>query len=127
MKATFKIDFFELMFLAESVIPNQPIARSMCFDSFSDTHYHNMTDNQRVQFFNHVIRIPRFNLENEQCKHFFARFDPDNQYVVHTDFEGKKEKTEAYFYNGEYRVGKDKYISKEYIVKVSEKLRKKVV
>jgi len=27
----FIIDFFELMFLAESVIPEGPIARSLCF------------------------------------------------------------------------------------------------
>ena len=32
----FTIDFFELMFLAESVIPERPIARSMCFDDFSE-------------------------------------------------------------------------------------------
>jgi hypothetical protein len=31
----FVIDFFELMFLAESVIPEGPIARSMCFDDFA--------------------------------------------------------------------------------------------
>jgi len=38
------------MFLAESVIPESPIARSMCFDNFSEIHYHNMTENQRKQF-----------------------------------------------------------------------------
>ena len=38
----FTIDFFELMFLAESVIPERPIARSMCFDDFSEKHYHKM-------------------------------------------------------------------------------------
>ena len=43
----FIIDFFELMFLAESVIPPRPIARSMCFDDFSERHYHKMNDNQR--------------------------------------------------------------------------------
>ena len=40
----FIIDFFELMFLAESVIPDRPIARSMCFDDFSERHYHKMND-----------------------------------------------------------------------------------
>ena len=44
----FIIDFFELMFLAESVIPERPIARSMCFDDFSERHYHKMNDNQRM-------------------------------------------------------------------------------
>ena len=127
MESKFKIDFFELMFLAESVIPSQPIARSMCFDSFSDTHYHNMTDRQREQFFHHVIRLPGFNLENEQCKHFFARFDPDNQFIVHTNFEGKKGKEYVYFYNGEYRVRKNTFISQEYIVRYTKVHKSKVV
>lgn len=51
MENKFSIDFFELMFLAESVIPERPIARSMCFDSFSEVHYHKMSESQRKQFF----------------------------------------------------------------------------
>ena len=56
----FIIDFFELMFLAESVIPQRPIARSMCFDDFSERHYHKMTENQRKQFFEHVQKCNGF-------------------------------------------------------------------
>jgi hypothetical protein len=36
----FLISFFELMFLAEAVIPDTTIARSVCFDNFSEIHYH---------------------------------------------------------------------------------------
>ena len=78
----FTIDFFELMFLAESVIPEGPIARSMCFDDFSEKHYHKMNQDQREQFFNHVQKCSGFSLKNEQCRHFYARFNPKNQYVV---------------------------------------------
>lgn len=56
----FIIDFFELMFLAESVIPQRPIARSMCFDDFSERHYHKMTENQRKQFFETRTKMSRF-------------------------------------------------------------------
>ena len=82
MDNNFSIDFFELMFLAESVIPPRPIARSMCFDSFSEVHYHKMSESQRKQFFEHVQNCHGFTLENEQCRHFFARFNPKNQYLV---------------------------------------------
>ena len=68
----FTIDFFELMFLAESVIPERPIARSMCFDDFSEKHYHKMNEDQRENFFNHVKQCAGFSLENEQCRHFYA-------------------------------------------------------
>ena len=72
----FVIDFFELMFLAESVIPERPIARSMCFDDFSERHYHKMNEKQDCKFFEHVQKCHGFTLENEQCRHFFARFNP---------------------------------------------------
>ena len=99
----FVIDFFELMFLAESVIPERPIARSMCFDDFSERHYHKMNDNQRLQFFEHVQKCHGFNLENEQCRHFFARFNPKNQYLVSCFHNGKAEVIQCYIFNEEYR------------------------
>lgn len=115
---SFTIDFFELMFLAESVIPDRPIARSTCFDDFSDRHYHKMTPDQRVSFFNHVKNCNGFSLDNEQCRHFYARFNPDNQYLVSCFHQGKVSKFECYLYNGEYHSAKDKRVNKEYIKEV---------
>ena len=111
----YSIDFFELMFLAESVIPPNPIARSMCFDSFSEKHYHNMNDKQRLQFLNHVRNCIGFNIENEQCKHFVARFNPDNQYLINTLYNGKKETLNCYLYDNEYRTSINQFVDKKYI------------
>ena len=114
----FIIDFFELMFLAESVIPERPIARSMCFDDFSECHYHNMNENQRKQFFEHVQKQPSFSLENEQCRHFFARFNPKNQYLVSCFHNGKAEAIQCYMFDEEYRSSKNRFVNRDYIKKV---------
>ena len=114
----FIIDFFELMFLAESVIPPRPIARSMCFDDFSERHYHKKNDNQRKQFFEHVQKCNGFSLENEQCIHFFARFNPKNQYLVSWFYNGKAEEIICYRFDEEYRIEKNRFVNREYIKKV---------
>jgi hypothetical protein len=103
------------MFLAESVIPDRPIARSMCFDDFSERHYHNMNDNQRTQFFDHVQKCNGFTLDKEQCRHFYARFNPKNQYMVSCFYNGKAEGVQCYLFNDEYRVSKDRFVNREYI------------
>lgn len=115
---SFNIDFFELMFLAESVIPDGPIARSVCFDSFSEVHYHKMNDNQRLQFFNHVQDCLYFTLENEQCRHFFARFNPKNQYLVSCLYDGKEETVQCYMFDEEYRTSRNRFVNRDYIKNV---------
>lgn len=114
----FSIDFFELMFLAESVIPPRPIARSMCFDDFSEKHFHQMNDNQRKQFFEHVQKCYKFTLENEQCRHFFARFNPKNQYFVTCFHNGKAETIQCYMFDDEYRTSKNRFVNRDYIKKI---------
>jgi hypothetical protein len=114
----FEIDFFELMFLAESVIPEKPIARSMCFDDFSEVHYQKMTENQRVNFFEHVQKCYGFTLKNEQCRHFFARFNPKNQYLVSCFHNGVADTIQCYFFDEEYRTSKNRFVNRDYIRKV---------
>ena len=118
MENKFSVDFFELMFLAESVIPERPIARSMCFDSFSEVHYHKMSENQRKQFFEHVQKCNGFTLENEQCRHFFARFNPKNQYLVSCFYNGKAETIQCYMFDEEYRIEKNRFVNRDYIKSV---------
>ena len=118
MDNNFSIDFVELMFLAESVIPERPIARSMCFDSFSEVHYHKMSESQRKQFFEHVQKCHGFTLENEQYRHFFARFNPKTQYLVSCFYNGKAEEIICYRFDEEYRIEKNRFINRDYITKV---------
>lgn len=115
----FTIDFFELMFLSESVIPPNPIARSMCFDDFSEIHYHKMSENQRLQFFEHVKNCNGFSLQNEQCRHFFARFNPKNQYLVSCFHNGKAEEIQCYMFDEEYRTSKNRFANRDYIKSIT--------
>lgn len=114
----FIINFFELILLAESVIPERSIARSMCFNDFSERHYHKMTENQRNFFFEHVQKCQGFTLENEQCRHFFARFNPKNQYLVSCFHNGKADDIVCYRFEEEYRTEKNTFVNRDYIKKV---------
>ena len=116
---SFKIDFFDLMWLSEAVIPPRPIARSACFDSFSDVHYHAMTENERKQFFEHVQKCNGFTLENEQCRHFYARFNPKNQYRVTCLHNGQETVHECYLFNDSYHVASSRWIPRDYIKSVT--------
>ena len=121
----FSIDFFALMFLSDSVIGSQTIAKSQCFDDFSEIHYHKMNDQQREQFFDYVKKNPNFSLENEQCRHFFARFNPKNQYLVGCFHKGIATKHNLYFYNDKYHSSMQAFASPEYIksiVRIHDKL-----
>ncbi len=95
----FQIDYFSLMFLSEVVVNASTIARHSTFESFSDTHYHKMNENEKIQFFEYVIKLPNFDLENEDCRHFFARFNPKNQFVIKCFYNGVPQEIEAYRFN----------------------------
>ncbi len=119
----FEIDFFEFCFLVEACIPPKPIARSMFFDNVSDKYYHIMTSDEREKLFNWIQLNPQFSLDKEDCRHFFARFNPDNQWLVGTEFEGEEKLYLTYVYNGEFHTTKSKSIVERYIIskrKISE-------
>lgn len=117
---SFTIEFFELMWLAESVIPERPISRSMCFDNFSDVHYHNMNEQQRKEFMKHVMEQQGFDLNKPQCAHFYARFNPENQYRVRIIHEGKTEVVNCYLWQGKYHTEMNRYVSPKYIATIKK-------
>lgn len=123
----FNIDFFELMFLAEAVIPPNPIARSVCFDDFSDKHYHLMRDDQRKQFFEHVQKCHNFDLENKQCRHFFARFNPKNQFLVHCMSVTGIQLINCYKHDEEYKTSINRAVNPAYIKEVKRIWDNKII
>ena len=63
-----------------------------------------MSENERARIFEWLQKNPYYaeSLEKEEdTKIFHARFDPDNQYEIVTEFEGKIETNRA-FKMGEY-------------------------
>ncbi len=121
----FNIDFFEFSFLVEACIPPRPIARSMFWDDVINKHYHTLTQNERERLFEWINRCygmeHGIEIKNEDCLLFNARFDPNNQYEVFTDYEGKKEKYECFKWNNRYHISKNTSIEDKFITEIVKK------
>jgi len=117
----FKIDFFELAFLAEACIPPRPIARTMFWQHLTDIYWEQMTEDQREHMFEWLNKNENYkrSLEtNEDTKMFHARFDPDSQYMVYTE---KHEKPfRAYLFDGRYWIKRNTWIMEDAIIKVEK-------
>lgn len=118
MAEKFEIDFFELSFLAAACMPERPIARSMFFESLSERYYHEMSKDQRARLFEWLQKDYGWSLQKPDCLHFYCRFNPQNQYLVYTEYEGKKETHETYRYEDQYHTTKSTSIQEDYIYKV---------
>lgn len=114
----FKIDFFELAFLAEACIPPNPIARACFWDRLINVFYELMSGRERAQLYKWILRCPKFNFDNKDCAWFEARFNPENQYIVTYSSERKTGKVECFLKDGKYWTKKDTWISDEFIKSV---------
>ena len=107
------------MFLAEVCIPPRPIARAMFWDSLCDIHYHAMSEEEKVRAFEWIS--PKLDLNNEDCRLFFARFNPQNQYLVSCFHLGKANEINCFRFNEQYHTSKNTSVNPEY-VKSAKKL-----
>lgn len=51
---------------------------------------------------------------------FLQRYNPNNQYLVYTNYNGKDEVHEAFEYNGNYHLTSSRSINHEYITKIEK-------
>jgi hypothetical protein len=116
----FTIDFFELAFLAESCIPPRPIARACFWERLINEIYLQMSDFERGRLHEWILRCPNFNLENKDCAWFHARFDPNNQYLVHYRTERESGEMNCFLKEGKYWTKKNTWISDEFIKRVEK-------
>lgn len=120
MMGNFKIDFFELCFLAEACIPPRPIARSMFWHRMIDVYYDQLSEDERERAFGWITKNPSFDLNNEDCKWFYDRYDPDNQYMVTSNFEGNINEHRTFLHDGRYYTDMRKSINEDYITSVKK-------
>ena len=113
MRGRFKIDFFELMFLAEACIPPRPIARSMFWRELIDRYYNQMTTDERAKAFEWLSK--ELDISNEDCRLFYDRYNPLNQYLVTTEYEGKVETIEAFLHKDRFHTNSTTSIVEDYI------------
>jgi hypothetical protein len=119
MDRKFKIDVFELGFLAEACIPQVPIARTMFWHDMIDKYYYEMGKDEADRLHEWISRNDRYknSLEkHEDTQIFDARYRPDNQYQVKTKYKGKIEKHIAFKYKDAFYVGRNKSLLEEYII-----------
>jgi len=118
----FCVDFVEFSFLVEACIPPQPIARSMFWANVIDEYYHQMSEEERVKLWEWISSNPTYQdgikLGIKDCLLFDARFDPNNQYKVHTHYEDEKETYLCFKWNGQYHIRNTTSILEDYITKV---------
>jgi hypothetical protein len=127
MAETFTIDFFELAFLAEACIPPRPIARAMFWQNLTERYWVQMSEPQRAHIWNWLQKNPYYeeSLKNEEdTKVFHARFDPDNQYMVHYNFQGVEDKRRVFKMGEKYYISRHTSIAEEYITSVEKLILK---
>ena len=121
--STFKIDFFELAFLAEACIPPRPIARAVFWQSLTSKYWYEMTEGERAHLFEWMQKswVYEESLnEEEDTQVFHARFDPDNQYAIKVDYNGEESEYRAFKLNDNYYIGRNRWVADEYIVSVKK-------
>lgn len=119
-----EIDLFEYSFLLEACIPPAPIARTWFWKKSVDIHYNLFTPADRERLFTWMSKNSSFkaSLErgNEYCLLWRSRYDPDNQYKVHSVFNGESQTHDTFLHNGEYRISETKSVNSEYITKIEK-------
>ena len=113
----FAIDFFEYSFLLEACIPPVPIARSCVWDNSYEI-YHQLSPHERQSLVDWILHHGRFDLTNEECAQWFARFDQYHQYKVTTKFGAKTEVFTCYKYKKKYYTSKNSSIVEECITNI---------
>jgi hypothetical protein len=125
MDEKFKIDFFELSFLVEACIPPVPIARNYFWKKMIDTYYDQLSNSERSRIHEWMNRMDRYKRGLEEKDKdvllFEARYNPDNQFTVHTYFHGKKEEIDCFLFDGEFMTNSRTFIQEEFITKTEKK------
>ena len=118
------IDFFEFSFLVSACAGRRPIARSMFFSRVIDKYYYVLSQIERDCLFDWLNRDSSFQYdlekEEESCLLFNARFDKNNQFLVHTLFNGEEKTYETFKFEDKYYTKKDTFIAEEYITKIEK-------
>ena len=120
----FKINFFEFSFLVEACIPPRPIARTSFWHDVIDKYYDILTNDERNRLFDWICKNPSFQhsleLKNEDTEIFYARYNPENQYNITTNFNNKEKNYHCFKYNDKYYTKRNASIQEEYIIKIDK-------
>jgi hypothetical protein len=100
----------------------------MFWHSLTDKYWEQMTEGQRIHLFEWIQMswVYEESLEKEvDTQVFHARFDPHNQYMVKTNYEGKVEEHRAFKMGDRYYTKRNKWITNEYVLSVQQYIPKR--
>jgi hypothetical protein len=120
---TFTIDFFELGFLAEACIPPAPIARTMFWQNLTNRYWSQMTEGERIHLFEWLQKNWQYEAslaKEPDTQIFHARFNPDNQYMVKTNYNDVEETHRAFRMSERYYTTSTSWIAEKYIIGVEK-------
>lgn len=135
MAAKLTLSKFELMWLWEGAVGKSHL-RWEIYPMFADTIYRQLSDDEREFLYTYIKRDTSWYWENktlgDETPHKYwlqvlARYNPANQYeVTLKGLDGKEIVADnAYYWDGKYHVGWQRYCAAENIVKVTHKPYKK--
>jgi len=82
-----------------------------------------MTQSERDSLFEWMNRNDFYKeslKEHESTQIFHARFDPNNQYLVKTKYNGEEKEINAFMMNERYYISTRTYIASEYIINITK-------
>lgn len=82
--------------------------------------YKALSDNQRKSMYDFFLRTKGEDIEEDIQKIFMARYNPETQYIIKTNFIVEEE-YEAYLYNGKYYINESTNLVEEFIVEIKQK------
>lgn len=87
-----------------------------------DKYWHAMSEETRKDTFEALVSHSDFldMKKHEEVKLFHARFNPDNQFTVNTNYKGTVNKMRAFKWKDRYYVGSRASINDEYIISVEK-------
>ncbi len=122
--SNFKINIEELAILTAATIPPTPIARHCLWMDVCDKHYHSMTPEERARLYDWIQKSAEHRsdrtLKDENYLYFLARYNPDNQYILETTYNGVDEDIETFLFEDRYHTKKNQWVSEDYINKINK-------
>lgn len=112
------IDYFEFTVLVEASWHSGTILRYSIMEKAINVWYKDLTWNERksaFEFFNRTCEA-----KNEIQERFLARFNPDNQFRVHSKGKGIERTDILYLYQGTYWDTTRSFADEEYIESIEK-------
>lgn len=133
-KKQITLDVVEMEYLLDTCLRGSHL-RSNTVRRFVDEWYDLLTEVERIRLFEWTIRLtydqrwtsdnkaykPHFEPSDQCCGHdieFVHRYHPNNQYLVTTLYNGKKEQHRCFLMNGRYYLNSNRIIVAEYITDI---------